>query len=49
MEPNQVLPLRVRMKLWVMKIKGYSTFLDVPGLEPHHAVQFIVKMAGYVI
>ena len=33
--PNQVLPLRTRVDLGAMAMKGYSTFWKTPRLEPH--------------
>ena len=42
MGPWQVLPLRVRVDLGVITIKGYSTFLRYPELEPHHLMQLRV-------
>ena len=38
-EPDQVLPLRVRMYLRLMAIKEYPDFLKTQAiLEPHHHV-----------
>ena len=36
--PYQVLPLRVRVDLEVMAMKGYATFSKVLGLEPNHQI-----------
>ena len=37
--PYQVLPLRVRVNLGAMAMKGYSAFPNVPALlEPHHQI-----------
>ena len=33
-------------KYWVMAIKGYSTFLRSPELEPYHQMQFKVLLRG---
>ena len=40
--PYQVLPLWARVDLGVMTMKGYSTFPQISGLEPHHQMQFSV-------
>ena len=40
MVPKQVLPLRVRVDLGVMAIKGYATHPRSPQLEPHYQMQF---------
>ena len=37
-----MLPLRVRVDLGVMAMKGYSTFPRALELEPHHQMQFNV-------
>ena len=37
-----VLPLQVRVDLRAVVMKGYSTFSEVPKLEPHHQIQFSV-------
>ena len=38
-EPYQVLPLKVRVDLGVMEMKGYSTFTKYPALlKPHHQI-----------
>ena len=42
MGPNQVLPLRVRVKLGGITIKGCSTFSRAPGLEPRHQMQLSI-------
>ena len=42
MEPEQVLPLWVRVDLGVMAMKAYSTLPIFPELEPHYQVQFSV-------
>ena len=37
--PYQVLPLRARVDLEAMAMKGYSVFPKVPALlEPHHQI-----------
>ena len=40
--PKQALPLRVRVALGIMAMKGYSRFTKDPGIEPHHQIQFTV-------
>ena len=38
-EPYQVLPLRARVDLGAMAMKGYSAFPKAPAsLEPHHQI-----------
>ena len=37
--PYQVLPLRARVDMGAMVMKGYYTFLKAPALlEPHHQI-----------
>ena len=36
--PYQVLPLRVKVDLGAMAMNGYSRFLKVSGLKPHHQI-----------
>ena len=38
-----MLPLRVRVDLGVMAMKGYSTFLRAAGLEPRHQIKVISR------
>ena len=38
MRPNQVLPLKVRVDLKVMTMKGYFSFTESLELEPHHKI-----------
>ena len=39
LDPYQVLPLRARLDLGAMAIKGYSTFPNAPALlEPHYQI-----------
>ena len=35
---KHILPLWVRVDLGVMAMKGHSTYLIAPGLEPHHLI-----------
>ena len=38
-DPYQVLPLRARVDLGAMAMKGYSAFPKAPALlEPHHQI-----------
>ena len=37
----------VRVKLWVMEMKGYSAFLRSPELEPQHQMKFIVMWGHF--
>ena len=39
----QVLPIRVRVDLGVMVMKGYSKFPKTPRLASHYEMQFSVK------
>ena len=39
---DQVLPLRVKVDLGIMAMKGCSTFFNALKNEPHHQMQFSV-------
>ena len=46
--PYQVLPLRARVDLGAMAMKGYSAFPKAPALlEPHHQI-FVDELLGKV-
>ena len=40
--PKQVLPLRVRVDLGVMRMKSYFTLFRAPELVPHLQIQFSI-------
>ena len=42
MRPQQVLPLKIKVDLGIMAMKGYSTLPRSPELEPHHQMLFSI-------
>ena len=42
MRPDQLLPIRVRVDLGIILMKGYSKLFGYPEVEPHHQMLFSV-------
>ena len=45
--PYQMLPLRAKVDLWAMTMKGYSAFPKAPALLEHHHQILLVSYLGH--